>query len=57
MIVLDENINEHQCILLRSWRVRFRLIGNDIAYKGIQDEQIIPAYTDNISSRYRAARL
>ncbi len=42
MIILDENINEHQCVILRSRRIRFRLIGSDIAHKGIQDEQIIP---------------
>ncbi len=42
MIILDENINEHQCVLLRSWRIRARLIGSDLAHKGIQDEQIIP---------------
>ncbi len=42
MIILDENINQHQCLLLRSWRIRPRLIGRDIAHKGIQDEQIVP---------------
>ena len=42
MILLDENVNEHQLQLLRGWRIRARLVGHDFAYKGIQDDQIIP---------------
>ncbi len=42
MILLDENINQSQLLLLRSWRLRPRLIGQDFSRKGIQDEQIIP---------------
>ncbi len=42
MILLDENINQSQLQLLRSWRIRPRLIGEDVSRKGIQDEQIIP---------------
>lgn len=47
MIVLDENIAEDQCQLLRSWRIRFRQIGQDIGHPGMQDEQhIIPLLHD-----------
>lgn len=43
MIVLDENIAEDQCQLLRSWRIRCRQIGQDIGKQGMQDEQhVIP---------------
>lgn len=42
MILLDENINESQLQLLRSWRLRPRLIGRDVGTQGIQDAQIIP---------------
>jgi len=42
MIVLDENIPEDQRQLLRGWRVRARLIGDDVGRKGMKDEQIIP---------------
>ena len=42
MILLDENINQSQLLLLRSWRIRARLIGQDVSRKGILDEQIIP---------------
>jgi hypothetical protein len=42
VILLDENINQSQLLLLRSWRIRAHLIGQDISRKGIQDEQIIP---------------
>jgi hypothetical protein len=41
MIVLDENIAEDQCDLLRKWRIRFRQIGQDIGQKGMQDEEDI----------------
>jgi len=43
MILLDENIPEDQCKLLRKWRIRFRQIGQDVGRKGMKDEQhIIP---------------
>lgn len=42
MNILDENIIANQRQLLRSWRIRIRQIGYDIAHKGITDEQIIP---------------
>jgi hypothetical protein len=42
MNILDENINESQRQLLRSWRIRVRQIGVDSSRKGIQDDEIIP---------------
>ena len=42
MNILDENIIKSQRVLLRSWRIRFRQIGYDVAEKGIQDDAIIP---------------
>ena len=42
MNILDENIINSQGLLLKSWRIRFRQIGVDIAQSGIQDENIIP---------------
>ena len=41
MILLDENIPEDQCQLLRSWRIRFRQIGQDVGRQGMNDEQHI----------------
>lgn len=41
MNILDENIIASQRQLLRSWRIRVRQIGYDMAQKGISDEQII----------------
>lgn len=42
MNTLDENINDSQRRLLRSWRIAARHIGNDIKMQGIKDEEIIP---------------
>jgi hypothetical protein len=42
MNILDENIIASQRQRLRSWRIRVRQIGVDIARKGLQDEEIIP---------------
>lgn len=42
MIVLDENIPDHEQAQLRRWRVRFRHIGTDVAREGIEDPEIIP---------------
>ena len=42
MNVLDENIIKSQRELLKSWRIRFRQIGYEVAQKGIQDDAIIP---------------
>jgi hypothetical protein len=42
MLVLDENLPAGQRLLLRKWRVHFRVIGVDIAYSGTTDENLIP---------------
>lgn len=42
MLVLDENLPAGQRLLLRKWRVHFRVIGVDIAYAGTTDENLIP---------------
>ena len=41
MIVLDENIPEDQCQLLRKWRIRFRHIGQDLGRQGMKDHEHI----------------
>jgi hypothetical protein len=46
VIVLDENIADDQRRELRSWGIRVRQIGIDIARAGIQDESIIPLLID-----------
>ena len=42
MLVLDENVPAGQRLLLRKWRVRFRVIGVDVAAPGTTDENLIP---------------
>jgi hypothetical protein len=42
MNILDENIIASQQPGLRSWWVRVRQIGVDIARKRLQDEEILP---------------
>ena len=43
MILLDENIAEDQCHLLRKWRFRFGQIGQGVGRQGMKDEdQILP---------------
>ncbi len=42
MNILDENIIESQCLLLRSWRIPFRQIGFQVGFHGMKDQQIIP---------------
>jgi hypothetical protein len=39
--ILDENIINNQCQLLRSWRIPFRQIGFSIERQGLQDKGII----------------
>jgi len=39
--ILDENIIETQCQLLRKWRVRFRQIGYGVGRQGMQDSEIV----------------
>ena len=43
MLVLDENVPAGQRLLLRKWRVHFRVIGVDVASWGTTDENLIPA--------------
>jgi len=42
MLVLDENLPEGQRLWLRKWRIRFRVIGLDVASSGTKDENLIP---------------
>jgi|ERR1051326_2945628 hypothetical protein len=42
MLVLDENLPADQQQLLRSWRIRFRSVGVDVATSGTEDESLIP---------------
>jgi len=42
MLVLDENVPAGQRLLLRKWRVQFRVIGVDVAASGTTDENLIP---------------
>lgn len=42
MILLDENVPESQCQLLRGWRITARRIGYEIGHKGMKDNEIIP---------------
>jgi hypothetical protein len=39
MIVLDENIPEDQCQMLRRWRIRFSQVGRGVGRPGMKDEQ------------------
>src|SRR5688572_24315482 len=43
MLVLDENLPEGQRLLLRKRRVRFRVIGMEVASSGANDENLIAA--------------
>ena len=40
--MLDENLPAGQRHLLRSWRIRFRQIGVDVAARGTKDADLIP---------------
>jgi hypothetical protein len=42
MLVLDENLPAGQRLLLRKWRIRFRVIGVDVANRGTEDENLLP---------------
>ena len=42
MNILDENVPESQPVLLRSWRIAFRQIGQDVGRMGMKDDEIIP---------------
>jgi hypothetical protein len=41
MNIIDENIIENQCQLLRSWRIKFSQIGYGVGHKGLKDKEII----------------
>src|SRR5829696_6095853 len=41
MLVLDENLPAGQRRLLRKWRIEFRVIGEDLAFAGAKDENLI----------------
>lgn len=41
MNILDENIIETQCRILRAWRIRYRQIGSDIGTVGMKDMEIV----------------
>lgn len=42
MLVLDENLPDGQQSWLRKWRVRFRVVGVEVAAAGAKDENLIP---------------
>ncbi len=42
MLVLDENLPAGQRLLLRKRRIRFRVIGIDVANRGTEDENLLP---------------
>ena len=42
MLVLDENLPARERQLLRDWRIRFRVIGVDVAARGTNDERLLP---------------
>jgi hypothetical protein len=42
MLVLDENLPARQRQLLRDWRIRFRVIGVDVAAWGTKDGHLLP---------------
>lgn len=43
MLVLDENLPAAQQLLLRKWRVHFRVVGVEVATWGTLDENLLPA--------------
>lgn len=46
MNILDENVVETQCRLLRKWRIRFRQIGFGVGREGMKDIEIISLLHD-----------
>jgi hypothetical protein len=42
MLVLDENLPASQQKSLRKWRIRFRVVGLDVAPSGTTDEDVVP---------------
>jgi len=49
MLVLDENLPAIQRQLLRDWRIRFRVVGVDVAIAGTRDENLIPGSPQSVS--------
>lgn len=41
MNIIDENIIDNQCQLLRKWRTSFRQIGYGVGRQGMKDKEII----------------
>ncbi len=41
MNIIDENIIDNQCQLLRGWRIPFRQIGHGVGREGLKDNEII----------------
>ncbi len=41
MIVLDENLPDSQCRLLRSWRIRVLQIGHELGRPGMRDAEVV----------------
>lgn len=46
MNILDENVVETQCRLLRKWRIRFLQIGFGLGSEGMKDNEIISLLHD-----------
>lgn len=46
MNLLDENVVETQCRLLRKWRIRYRQIGVDVGRQGMKDKEIVALLHD-----------
>ncbi len=57
MNILDENIVETQCRLLRKWRIRFRQIGFGVGREGMKDSEIISLLHDLASPTFITRRL
>lgn len=43
MLLLDENMPAGQRLLLREWRIHFRVVGIEVGRRGTKDENLIPA--------------
>jgi hypothetical protein len=42
MVLLDENMPAGQRLLLREWRIHFRVVGIEVGRTGTKDENLIP---------------
>ncbi len=52
MLVLDENLPARQRLLLRKCRIRFRVIGVDLANRGTDDENLLPRFCISFHDPY-----